>query len=175
MLLGFVGASKQGTPGLGCALTTKRIYWPGKGAPPGSRLPRCRSAEYRSLPEKIGPVGLGGVAIDLGEQRQFGTVASQPVREALVTFLWAARALARGESPPRRIQEAEAGAAHWAWPSVAAANRATRSLRGDLQTFESRTFVATRPLVTPAIILACVAVFAAMVARGRIRSSPTAR
>ena len=112
------------------------------------------------------------MAIDLGEERQFGTVASQPVREALVTFLWAARPLARGEPPPRRIQEVEAGAARWAWPRVAAADRATRSLRGDLQTFERRTFVASRPLVTPAIILVCVAAFAGMVARRRLRSAP---
>ena len=54
----------------------------------------------------------------------------------------------------------------WIWPRVVAADERARALRAQVQTFERRTFVATRARVTPAILLACVAVFAAMVARG---------
>jgi rhomboid protease GluP len=164
VLLGIVGVGYQGFPGAGCALTTKRIYWPGKEAiSAGSRPPRCRSLDYGSLPETI---GLAGSAIDLGEERRIGTVGSQPIRVALIAFLGAARSLARGESPALRIPEAERGAARWAWPRAVAVSAEARSLRAQLRTFESRSLVASRTVVTPAIVLACVAIFAAMVARG---------
>src|SRR6185312_4683389 len=100
VLLGIVGVPRQGPAGLGCALTTRRIYWPGKAArSPQGRPPRCRSVDYASLPETIGPGGLGGSAIDLGQGGRIGTVGSRPLREALIAFLAAARSLARGGAP----------------------------------------------------------------------------
>jgi rhomboid protease GluP len=200
VLLGIVGVGKEGLPGLGCALTTRRIYWPGKAVRSlEGRPPRCRSLDYSSLPETIGPAGLGGSAIDLGQGRRIGTVRSRPIREALIAFLGAARSLARGGAPapgipdaaagPRRVlagflgdgapgpevREAELAAARWAWPQVVATGDAARSLRGEIRTFESRSHAASRARVTPALVVACIAVFAAMVARGTSPLEPDNR
>ncbi len=83
VLLGIVGVEKEGHPGLGCALTTKRIYWPGRPArAPGSRPPHCRSLVYASLPETIGTGVFGRSAIDLGigEADRDGGRASRSAR-----------------------------------------------------------------------------------------------
>src|SRR5262249_34404627 len=137
----------------------------------------------------IGPAGFGGSAVDLGQGGRIRTVASGPIRKALIAFLQVAGAPARGESPAHRIpgatapephrvlagflggdssapgvREAELGAARWAWPQVVAASAKARSLGAELRTFESRSHVASRALVTPAIVLICIAVYALMVA-----------
>jgi rhomboid protease GluP len=175
VLLGIVGLRKDGVAGLGCALTTKRIYWPGgwKKAP-GSRPPRCRSLVYASLPEAIRaggwtgsvirPGGWTGSAIDLGMGRRIGTVASQPIRKALIAFLGSVRSLARGEPAAPAINEVELNAARWAWPRVVAASDRVRALRAEVRTFEGHAHVVSRAVVTPALVLACIVVYALMVA-----------
>ncbi len=177
VLLGIVGVKKEGTPGLGCALTTKRIYWPGRwGMAPGSRPRHCRSLVYASLPERIRPGGFTGSAIDLGMGRRIGTVASRPLQKALIAFLGSVRSLARGESPAPAIGEAERNAARWAWPRVVAAGERARSLRSEVRTFVGRSHLVLRAWVTPVLVLACIAVYAgtvaASIARGVVGLTP---
>src|SRR6185312_5360423 len=60
VLLAIVGVKKQGSPIVGCALTTERLYWPGRWrhpAVPGPR--RCHSLDYASLPDRVEPRGPG--------------------------------------------------------------------------------------------------------------------
>jgi rhomboid protease GluP len=171
-LLGIVGVSKEGPSGQGCALTTKRIYWPGGRAhASGRRPPHCRSLVYASLPERIGMGGFTGSAIDLGMGRRIGTVSSQPLRKALIAFLGAVRSVARGESPAPAVREVELNAARWAWPRVVDAGERARALRSEVRTFEGRSHVVLRTLVTPVLVLACIAVYAGTIAASTARGS----
>jgi len=172
-LLAIVGVKTEGAPMLGCALTTKRIHWPGKMR---SSLvagpPRCHSLDYASLPATIKGLRLGW-RIDLRQGRRFALQGNNPLRDALIQFLGAARSMARGEAAVWESPAKDRVKARWAWPRVAAANTEARALQAEIRTFESRTTVASRPLVTPVIALACVVVFIAMVARGVSAFTPT--
>ena len=166
VLLAIVGVKKQGSPLLGCALTTERISWPGRRrhpAVPGPR--RCHSLDYASLPERIKPRGLGST-IDLGQGRRVNLQGNQRLRAALIDFLGTVRALARGEGAAVVVSEPERATADRAWPLVAAASQQTRALQAEIRAFEGRTRVASRAVLTLAIAFACFAVFVAMVASG---------
>jgi rhomboid protease GluP len=172
VLLALVGVGKQGHARLGCALTTRRIYWPGadwNSATAGP--PRCQSLAYALLPENMAGMGTG--LIDLGDGRKFGTTGSSGLRTAILEFLGEARAMARGEVIDRPISAQEKQNARLVWPRVAAASRSAGSLQTDFRQFESRMMQASRAIVTPAIVLACVLVYVAMVAMGVPWMNPT--
>jgi rhomboid protease GluP len=167
VLLAIVGVARAGSAGMGCALTTKRLYWPGAAAKsPGPRPPRCQSLDYSSLPETIGETGSANPAVDLGEGRRIWVGATKANREALVAFLRAIRTLARGEAPGPEISERDRALAQTAWPRVVDAGAAARALQAEIRTFHGRALVVSRARVTPAIILACVGIYVAMVATG---------
>jgi len=166
VLLAIVGVGKTGSAGQGCALTTNRVYWYGKAEKsPGPRLPRCRSMPYSSLPEKIRRAGLASWAVDLGEGQRI-ELTNMSVQEALIAFLGEIRPLARSEASVSEISESERATARWAWPRVAAANAETRALQAEIRAFQSRTHMVSRAVVTPVLVLSCVAIYAAMVATG---------
>jgi rhomboid protease GluP len=172
VLLAIVGVKKQGSPVLGCALTTERIYWPGPRrhhSVPGPR--RCHSLEYASLPERIQTRRFGST-VSLGHGRVLNLQGNKPLRGALVNFLEAVRALARGEGTVFAVTEPERAAATSAWPRVAAASQDTKAMQGEIHAFEGRAHVASRAVVTTMIAVACFAVFVAMVAGGAHAITP---
>jgi rhomboid protease GluP len=172
-LLAIVGVKQKGPAIVGCALTTKRIYWPGKirGAALGGPT-RCQSLEFASLPATIKAIGYGA-GIDLGQRRSFALHRNVPLRDALIQLLTALRAMARGDTQGWQIPDRDRANARLRWPGVTAANAEARALQAEIRTFETRTMVASRPVVTPAIVLACVSVFVAMIARGVSAMTPT--
>ncbi len=164
-LLAVVGIPKQGGTRLGCALTSKRIYWPGpRGRETRDGPPRCQSLAYGMLPQGVARAGSG--AINLGGGRWFGTAGSSGLRTALIEFLGAARAINRGETHTQAIADRDLQNARLLWPGVVRATKEARSLQSDIRQFEGRMMHASRAIVTPVIVLACVVVFLAMVATG---------
>ena len=165
VLLAVVGIPKQGGTRLGCALTSRRIYWPSprRRKTPGGP-PRCQSIEYAMLPQTIPRLGSG--AINLGGGQWFGTAGSSGLRIALIDFLGVARAIARGEAETHPIAELDLQHARAVRPRVVRATKEARSLQSDIRQFESRMMHASRAIVTPVIVLACAAVFLAMLAGG---------
>jgi rhomboid protease GluP len=189
VLLGIVGAGAKGAGAIECALTTRRIYWPGKAAGPADgRPPRCRWLDYSSLPEAIGAAGVVVPAVDLKPGRRVRVAGDRKLRGALIAFLKTARSLARGEAADPALWEAaglepygltasflrggssgpearaaEIRSARSAWPYVVAASREARAHHAELRGFQGR-FLASRPLVTPAIVGICVVVYALTVA-----------
>jgi rhomboid protease GluP len=165
VLLAVVGIPKQGGTRLGCALTSKRIYWPGpRGRETRGGPPRCHSLAYGTLPQGVARAGSG--AINLGGGQWFGTAGSSGLRTALIEFLGAARAMHRGEEQTQAIQERILQVTHLDWPAAVRATGVARSLQSDIRQFEGRMFHASRAIMTPLIVLACVVVYLAMVATG---------
>ena len=165
VLLAVVGVPQKGSAQLGCALTTKRIYWPGEHRnSSGAGPPRCQSLVYAALPENIKRIGTG--EIDLGDGRWFATTGSSILRTALIEFLGAARAITRGEALPQPISVREIQNTRLVWPRVAAATLQSRSLQSEIRQFEDSMLRASRPVVTAAIVVACAAVYVAMVVTG---------
>ena len=104
LLLAVVGMPKQGATRLGCALTTRRIYWPSpRRREAGAGPPRCQSLAYGMVPEGIAPVRSG--PINMGGGQWFGIAGSTALRTALIEFLRAARAMSRGENETPAIAE----------------------------------------------------------------------
>jgi rhomboid protease GluP len=166
VLLAIVGVKKQGSPNFGCALTTERIYWPTRTRRPVDGTPlRCQWLDYAALPDQIKPRGLGST-IDLGQGQLLSLQGNQPLRDALINFLVAVRALARGEGARFGASESQRAIADAAWPQVAAAKMQTLALQTEIRAFEGRTRVAARAVVTLAIAFACFAIFVAIVAAG---------
>lgn len=190
VLLGIVGVPVKGAGSRGCALTTRRVYWPGKPDPsPGGRPPRCRWLDYASLPEAIEVGGAIMPAVILRKGKRIGVAAGAwGLARALAAFLRAARSVAvgaaadlaamdaaglgpRGASAPfLRAQkavpvtlESEMTTARLAWPRVVAASREARAYHAEIRGFQGR-FLASRAVVTPAIIGICVLVYALMIA-----------
>ncbi len=172
-LLAIVGVKQKAMAILGSALTTKRIYWPGKVR---SSLvagpPRCHWLEYESLPATIKGQRYGP-GIDLGSGRAFALQGNNPLRDELVQSLGVVRAMAHGEATAWEIPAGDRAKARLMWPRVVAANTEACALQAEIRSFESRTMVASRPVVTRAIAIACVVVFVAMVARGVSPLLPT--
>jgi rhomboid protease GluP len=113
--------------------------------------------------------------IDLGQRRSITVGGSIPLRDALITFLAEVRSLAHGESGSAEISEPERARASWVWPRVVVANREARTLQAEIREYDRRTRIAARAVVTPALGLACVIVFFAMIARGASAMTPTVR
>jgi rhomboid protease GluP len=189
VLLGIIGAPEKVPVGRGCALTTRRIYWAGKPASsPEGRPPRCRWLDYSSVPEDIGVAGSIRPAVVLGKGRRIGVAGGRYVAGALAAFLRAARSVAigvpadlgameaaglgpRGASAPFLGEKAavpvtvelERTAARSAWPRVVEASRAARACHVEIRGFQGR-FLASRAIVTPAIVGLCIVVYALTVA-----------
>jgi rhomboid protease GluP len=165
LLLAVVGIPKQGGKRLGCALTTRRIYWPSPrrrkttGGPP-----RCQSLAYATLPEGIAPVGSG--PIKMGGGQWFGMTGSNALRTALYEFLRVARAMSRGGGETPAFAEQDLQHARSVRPRVVRATKEARSLQSDLRQFEGRVMHASRAIVTPALVVACMAVYLVMVTKG---------
>jgi rhomboid protease GluP len=171
-LLAIVGVKEKGPATLGCGLTTKRIYWPGKmrsSADDGP--PRCHSLEYELLPIIL--KGLGGTGVILGDGHVFALQGNKPLRDALVQSLGMLRSMATGKPADRDVPDADRANARLRWPRVAVANTEARALQAEIRTFESRMIVASRPVVTRAIALVCAVVFVAMFICGVSVRSPT--
>ncbi len=178
-------------PGGCCALTTRRIYWEETRdamrrrseqttGQANDRRPVVLIARYRDLPEtianSIGPDG--SVRLDLGGGR---AILLKGVDKHLGEPL--ARFLERMSTADRRGTVPSVGevAPHLAaripqvLPSVARLTAQSRAFRQDLVQFRSALQSAPeRPLATWLFILACMAVFAAMVASGVPARSPMA-
>ncbi len=174
VLLAIVGADAKGRGAPGCALTTRRIYWPGKATgATGNGPARCRSVDYAALPGVIGVTAFG-TAIDLGEGRKISLVGDKALVAVMERYLGGVRALFRGELTARGIPDADRARARGAWPRVTAAGSEARAFQAEIRSFQDRTFVVSRARVTPALVAACVLVYAAMVARGVPAFRPSA-
>ena len=102
VLLAIVGINKPGSPLVGCALTTKRVYWSGAGEKAtGFRPSRRRSLDFSSIAETIGVAGVFSSLVDLGKKQRISLIINQPIRDALVAFLRASRSLARRDAEAR--------------------------------------------------------------------------
>jgi rhomboid protease GluP len=175
VLLAIVGVKMQGSPVAGCALTTRRIYWPGKRRNSlVSGPPRCHSLDYAALPENIQRQRIGS-GIDLGQRRSITLNGTIPLRDALITFLGTVRSLARNETVDPKFSERERAHARWVWPRVAAANAEVQALQAEIRAYDRRTRVASRSVVTPIITMACAFVYLAMIATGSSPLTPTTR
>jgi rhomboid protease GluP len=161
VLLAIVGISKAGGPRLGCALTTRRVYWPdSRWDLDGPGPPRCQSLSYPLLPDTFNKKAGGAVA--LGDGRWFGTAGPAVLRSALIDFLIAARMITRNEALPEAKLHRELGNARSVWPRVAHASDLARRLQREIREFEERTLRMNRPRVTSLLVMVCVLVFLAM-------------
>jgi membrane associated rhomboid family serine protease len=172
VLLAIVGVPKQGGTFFGCAITTERIYWPGKPRKSaGSSPPRLRSLGHEALPGIIDRKP-GGSVLELREGRRIIHSGPRSLTDGLIALLAAARSFAVG-GPAQEISEQDRATARLTWPRVVAANAEARALQSEIQRYMSRTQVVSRPVVTQLIALACVVVYAVMVARGVPAFLPT--
>ncbi len=173
VLLAIVGVKKEGSPFAGCALTSKRIYWPGKRRSASFTGPsRSQSLDYVALAATITRKGVG-MGIQLAPGAFVPVVGSVPMRTALVSVLTQVGSMARGETTALEPSPADLSRARWAWPRVVAGNARVLALHAQTHAYDSRTRVARRAIVTPLLTVACVAVFALMVAGGVPVEQPT--
>ena len=167
VLLAIAGVTKQGAGIIGCAITTKRIYWPGK---PQKRAdagpPRCRSLEHVSLPEIIDRKP-GSSALQLREGRKIILSGPRSLGDGLIALLAVARSSAcDAPAVAEETCDEDRRDARQAWPRVAAANEEAKALQAEIRRYVTRTQIVSTPVVTRALIVACVAVFLAMLAEG---------
>jgi membrane associated rhomboid family serine protease len=173
VLLSIAGVVKQGASIVGCAITTKRVYWPGRRLKsPGLAPPRCRSLDVASLPGIIRRKP-GSGALELGDGRRIICSGGGSLADALNSALAGVRAMACGDVVAPEISEHDRGNARLVWPRVVAANTEAKALQAEIRRYVSRTQIASRAAVTQMIVLACFGVFAAMVARGVSAISPS--
>ncbi len=178
-------------PGGCCALTTRRIYWEetDDARQHGLKVPTGRAndhgpvtlvARYGALPELI-PSSRGedgSVRLDLAVGRAIVFKGiDQRLAEALARFLEKMSVADRQGTVPSVAEidpELAARIAH-VLPAVAQLTARSRALSQDLIQFRADLQRATpRPIATPVFIVACVAVFAVMVASGVPLMSPSA-
>jgi len=179
-LLAIVSAGKKDPPGSGCALTTRRIYWPGKRDPaddagdpaPDSRPPLCRSIAYADLPGSFTRTGSLVKAVDLGGGRKVVLGGNVPLQDVLIGFLRDARRVVRGEGGATATPGDDPGRAARAWPGVVAASPAFRAFRVQIGTLHRTLFRTSRVVVTPILAVACVAVYGAMILAGASPITP---
>ena len=187
-LLVLLDAGTEQAPVPVCALTTKRIYWPGspgrskarpvdaRHASSASRSPhpsRCAYLEYHDLPDQIADTSPGATQIDFGAAGAVRAGIKGPSLDALRAFLAEARERSRGEPSLDDVPFAARDQARQAWPEVLRANFTARELQARLQRryaavrdFQERTIVTGRAPVTTLLVGACVLVFVAMVGNG---------
>jgi len=169
-----------------CALTTRRIYWaePDDGdEPAGSAVAAqrgrtsrrslvCHAADYRALPETIEKSSAGDESfrLDLGGGRALVLKrAGARLAHTLARYLETMGTASRTGVTPSLIEFDAQLAARIprALAAVAKVTARARTLTSDLVLFRTALDAATpRVIMTPVFILACVAVFAAMVAFG---------
>jgi len=176
-----------------CALTTRRIYWaqaddgdeaagralaPARARTKGRGLV-CRVAGYGGLPETIegSANGDGSFRFELGGGRALVLErADARLAQTLARYLETMGKAARTGLAPSLSEFDAHLAAHIprVLPAIAKVTSGARALTRDLLQFRTALYAATRRVVmTPALIAACVAVFAAMVAFGVPVLSPT--
>jgi rhomboid protease GluP len=176
-----------------CALTTHRIYWEempdaqprgsaGANGQAAGRGPLVWIARYRDLPEIIphskGPNG--SVRLDVGGGRAIVLKGvGDHLGEALARFLQRMSAAdRRGSIPPiGEVDPALAAQVSRELPAVAQISAEGRKLVHEIVRFRSDLQSATRrPVATQAFMLACLVLFAVMVASGVsvLSPSPTA-
>jgi membrane associated rhomboid family serine protease len=173
VLLSIAGVVRQGAGIVGCAVTTKRVYWPGKRLKsPGPAPPRCRSLDHASLPGIIRRKP-GSSALELGEGRRILCSGAGSLADELITALAGVRAMACGDVAPPEISEQDLGNSRLVWPRVVAANTQAKALHAEIRNYVSRTQIASSAVITQMIVLTCFGVFAAMVSRGISAFSPS--
>ncbi len=173
-LLAIVGVKNTGSARAECALTTKRIYWPGKRRSAAFTGPsRSRSLELAALPATVECQGMG-MRLRLGPRDSLPSLGPAPLRTALGSVLAGMGSIARGEPLAPELSAAELSSVRWAWPRVVADNPRMRALHAEGRAYDSRTRVASRPIVTGLLAAACFTVFALMVAQGVPVEAPTA-
>jgi rhomboid protease GluP len=173
--------TQTSVPAASCALTTKRIYWPGaprradaewidpdhpSATPDISPPARCEYLAYKDLPEVITRTGVISKEIDLGEGRKIDLGGHVPLTDALIAYLREVRSLVRGEKPLPVLEPEVHKQANSTWPAVVAANAEARTLQTDMRRFGVKTTAASRGVVTPLLAAACVLVYLAMIVRG---------
>jgi rhomboid protease GluP len=177
-----------------CALTTRRVYWVvvqpdtsvdgsskedaarvserRQGKPVRRPEPVCLAAHYAALAGAIVPVKVedGSVRLDLGVgQPLLLRNCDFRVGQLLARFLETVGAAARSGTAPSlmAIDPELAGRVARVLPAVASVTQQARTMSLDLIQFRRALFSATpRIFVTTLLVLACVAVFAAMVHAG---------
>jgi rhomboid protease GluP len=173
VLLAILGTGSQGSVYDGCALTTKRVYWPGEAAAPAGPSPRrSQSLVYSSLPETVTVAGFPSSGVDVGQPPRIRVGGIRPLQTGLAAFLRDIRPVARGEASSPDLGEQELAAARWAWPLVVSASDAARKLQSEIHTYVRHAHVVTKVVVTPSIFLACIGVFVAMVVGGASITQP---
>jgi rhomboid protease GluP len=185
-----------------CALTTRRIYWvtaaasPPRDGPPSSQGGRwplvsakkaaggselvCQAANYAALSAKIVPATTEdrSLRLELGVGQPL-VLATADLRlgQLLAHYLETVGAAARaGTAPSLAVTDPElATRVARALPAVASVTRQARRMNVELVQFRRALFASTpHALVTPLLVLACVAVFFAMVSSGVSAVRPTA-
>ncbi len=172
-LLLIGGVPKQGGGIVGCAVTSKRVYWPGKRLKsPGSSPPRSQSMDHASLPGIVRRKP-GGTALELGDRRRIICAGTGSIGPGLIELLAGTRAIASRDVLAPEISDHDRGNARSTWPRVVAANTEAKALQAAIRKYVSRTQIASHPLVTQLIALACFAVYVAMCATGVSPLAPT--
>ncbi|MDX2035375.1 MAG: rhomboid family intramembrane serine protease [Isosphaeraceae bacterium] len=126
----------------------------------GRRFPGF--TDYANLPAQLNVSGWSVPAIDLGDGRRLRFASGKPTARAVASILTRARAVARGEAEPRPADPSALALL----PAVIELGRRVEAYAHDVRGFHAALPKPVRPLLTYAIIAACVVVFAVMTARG---------
>ena len=178
LLLAIIGVSSAGSRTQGCALTTKRIYWP--AAPTGSihfgqpNPSQAFCADYQNLGElRLAPDNKHALELSPGGQRII-LDGGPELPGALQHFLELTQPLrsASGALQAVNLTPAEEFHARQDLPKIQAWNALQREVRAQVQDFQRRTFLVSRTPVTTLLAGFCFFVFAAMVVAGVSFTNP---
>jgi rhomboid protease GluP len=151
-----------------CVLTNRGVHFfapaSHEGRPPGPIM-----VEYGALPHSIKRTGIAAPMVDLGECGLIGLGGRRALQERLVAFLEEVGATARGERP---MPPAAFAVGDPSWSAVVSAGRAANETQGQLIDFVRKT--GARPvIVTPLLVVACIAMFVPEVYISRSLGDPS--
>ncbi|MDB5350211.1 MAG: putative rane protein [Planctomycetota bacterium] len=172
ILLAIVRDKKKTPPHAGCALTTKRIHW---AAPLTARTLktadwtgplRANSMAYTDFPTEL-PNSDGRFAEStIVEAHLLSLEGSAALKAAIASYLKCLAPVALGEASLPFADDAGLEPARQAWPAVVAGDVEIRRLQSNVASIRPRSYLSSRGVITPLIILICVGIFVAMVLSG---------
>ena len=167
VLLGVIGVGNSGSEALGCAITNRRIYWPGKAAGNSADPATVRggSGDYESI-ENVKVLEGRKAVVDLGNQQRIILGGGHELAVALVDYIQGSKCLARGENVTPSISSDERDRAAAVWPRLLASSRRHRNLHSEILAFQRQFQIVSSPIITRILAVACVLVFGLMVLSG---------
>lgn len=151
-----------------CVLTNRGVQFLAESTH-GGRPAGPVMVDYGALPRSIQRTGIAAPVVDLGDCGAIGLGGRTALQERLVAFLEEVGATARGDRPLPAAAFGEGGAG---WTAIVASGRAALAAQGEVIDFVRRT--SARPvMVTPLLVVACVAMFVPIVHASGSLGSPS--